>query len=117
MGHPRDVPVNVAFLEQFPRYGFVEGKNLVVDWRAFGMDPNLISQYAAELVSAPVDVITAAGEEAARAAQQATKTIPIVVLSDDLLRSGLVQSLARPEGNTTGTNSLRSTLTENDRTF
>jgi putative ABC transport system substrate-binding protein len=106
MGHPRDVPVNVAFLEQFPKYGFIEGKNLTVDWRVFGMDPNLLPKYAAELVSARVDVIATAGGEAARTAQQATKTIPIVALSDDLLGSGLVQSLARPEGNTTGVNFL-----------
>ena len=101
MGHPRDVPVNVAFLEQFPHYGFIEGKNLAVDWRAFGKDLNLFLQYAAELVCARVDVIATAGEEAARAAQQATKSIPIVAIADDLLGSGLVQSLARPEGNTT----------------
>jgi putative tryptophan/tyrosine transport system substrate-binding protein len=106
MGHPRDVPVNVAFLEQFPRYGFIEGKNLAVDWRVFGKDLDLILQYAAELVSARVDVIATAGEEATRAAQQATKTIPIVALVDDLLGSGLVQSLARPEGNTTGVSLL-----------
>ena len=36
MGHPRDVPVNVAFLEEFRRYGFIEGQNLAVEWRAFG---------------------------------------------------------------------------------
>jgi len=106
MGHPRDVPVNVAFLEQFPRYGFIEGKNLAVDWRVFGKDLDLILQDAAELVSARVDVIATAGEEATRAAQQATKTIPIVALVDDLLGSGLVQSLARPEGNTTGVSLL-----------
>jgi putative ABC transport system substrate-binding protein len=106
MGHPRDVPVNVAFLEQFPQYGFIEGKNFVVDWRVFGKDVSLFLQYAAELASAPVDVIATAGEEATRAAQQATKTIPIVALADDLLGSGLVQSLARPEGNTTGVSLL-----------
>jgi putative ABC transport system substrate-binding protein len=61
MGHPRDVPINVAFLEQFPRYGFIEGKNLLVDWRVFGKDLDLI---AAELVSERVDVIVTAGEEA-----------------------------------------------------
>jgi putative ABC transport system substrate-binding protein len=103
MGHPRDVPVNAAFLEQFPRSGFIEGKNLVVDWRVFGKDLDLI---AAELVGGRVDVIATAGEEATRAAQRATKTIPIVAGVDDLLSSGLVQSLARPEGNTTGVNFL-----------
>jgi putative tryptophan/tyrosine transport system substrate-binding protein len=106
MGNPRNVPVNVAFLEQFRRYGFIEGQNFAVDWLVFGKDLNLFSQYAAQLVSAPVDVIATAGEEATRAAQQATKTIPIVALADDLLGSGLVQSLARPEGNTTGVSLL-----------
>jgi putative tryptophan/tyrosine transport system substrate-binding protein len=100
------VPVNVAFLEQFRPYGFIEGQNLVVQWLVFGKDLGLIPQYAAELVSARVDVIATAGEEATRAAQQATKTIPIVAAVDDLLGSGLVQSLARPEGNTTGVNFL-----------
>ena len=106
MGHPRDVPVNVAFLEEFRRYGFIEGENFAVEWRAFGQDPGLLSQYAAELAGLRVDVIATAGEEATRAAQQATKTIPIVAMVDDLLGAGLVQSLARPEGNITGVNWL-----------
>jgi putative ABC transport system substrate-binding protein len=66
----------------------------------------LISQYAAELAKARVDVITTGGEEAIRAVQQATKTIPIVALVDDLLGSGHVKSLARPDGNTTGVSVL-----------
>jgi putative ABC transport system substrate-binding protein len=82
------------------------GKNLTVDWRVFWKDLDLIPKYAAELVSARVDVIATAGEEATRAAQQATKTIPIVAAVDDLLASGLVQSLARPEGNITGVSML-----------
>ena len=110
MGHPRDVPVNVAFLEEFRRAGFIEGQNFAVDWRAFGQDLGLLPQYAAELVSARVDVITTAGEEALRAAQQATKTIPIVAIMDDLQGLGLVQSLARPEGNTTGVSVLAGDL-------
>jgi putative tryptophan/tyrosine transport system substrate-binding protein len=103
---PRDVPVNVAFLEEFRRYGFIEGQNLTVEWRAYGLNFDLVSQYAAELVSARVDVIATGGEEAIRAARQATKTIPIVALVDDLLASGYVKSLARPEGNTTGVSVL-----------
>jgi putative tryptophan/tyrosine transport system substrate-binding protein len=70
VGHPRDVPVNVAFLEEFRRHGFIEGQNLAVEWRAFGKDLDRVSQYAAELTSARVDVIATAGEEATRAAQQ-----------------------------------------------
>jgi putative ABC transport system substrate-binding protein len=104
--HPRDVPINVAFVEEFRRHGFIEGQNLEVEWRAYGLHVDLISQYAAELAKARVDVITSAGEEAIRAAQQATKTIPIVAMTDDMLGSGHVKSLARPDGNTTGVSIL-----------
>jgi putative ABC transport system substrate-binding protein len=92
----------VAFLEEFRRQGFIEGKNLTVEWRAFGERVDLMPQYAAELVKDRVDVIVAGGDEAVRAVQQATPAIPIVALVDDLLGSGLVNSLARPDGNTTG---------------
>jgi putative tryptophan/tyrosine transport system substrate-binding protein len=104
--HPRDAPVNVAFVEEFRRHGFIEGQNLEIEWRAYGLQFDLISQYAAELVKARVDVITTGGEEAILAAQQATKTIPIVALVDDMLGSGHVKSLARPDGNTTGVSVL-----------
>jgi putative tryptophan/tyrosine transport system substrate-binding protein len=104
--YPRDVPVNVAFVEEFRRHGFIEGQNLTVEWRAYGLNFDLVSQYASELVSARVDVIATGGEEAIRAARQATKTIPIVGLVDDLLASGYVKSMARPEGNTTGVSVL-----------
>ena len=68
-------------------------------------------EYAAELVKAGVDVITTAGtDEAIRAAQQATKTIPILAMSDDMVGSGLVGSMARPDGNTTGVSILAATL-------
>jgi len=103
---PRDAPVNVAFLEEFRRNGFIEGQNLEIEWRAYWQHVDLISQYAAELVGARVDVITAIADEAIRAAQQATKTIPIVGMVDDMLGSGIVKSLARPDGNTTGVSIL-----------
>jgi putative tryptophan/tyrosine transport system substrate-binding protein len=98
----RDVPVNVAFFEELRRHGFIEGQNLTVEYRAYGQHSDLISHYAAELVKARVDVIVAAGGVGVRAAQQATKTIPIVALAEDMLGAGLVTSLARPDGNTTG---------------
>jgi putative tryptophan/tyrosine transport system substrate-binding protein len=98
----RDVPANVAFFDKLRRHGFIEGQNLTVEYRAWGLHPELISQYAAELVKARVDVIVTAGEDAVRAAQQATKTIPIVAIVADMLGSGFVNSLARPDGNTTG---------------
>ena len=67
---------------------------------------DLVSQYAAEFVNARVDAIVTGGDEATRALQQATKTIPISTMSGDLLESGLVNSLARPDGNTTGVSLL-----------
>ena len=91
----RDAPVNVAFLEEFRRRGFVEGQNFIVEWRAYGEHPDLVSQYAAELVKARVDVIVTGGDEAVRAVQQATKAIPIVALVDDLLGSGFTGSARR----------------------
>jgi len=102
----RDAPVNVAFLDEFRRRGFVEGQNLIVEWRAYGLHPDLIPQYAAELVKAQVDVIHSGGFESIRALQQATRTIPIVAMTNDMLGDGLVKSLARPEGNTTGVSIL-----------
>ncbi len=110
MGHPRDVPVNVAFLEEFRRQGFIEGQNFAVEWRTFGQNVDLLPQYAAELINARVDVIAVAGEQALRAAQQATKTIPIVALLDDMYGLGFVKSMARPEGNITGTSFLTTDL-------
>jgi putative tryptophan/tyrosine transport system substrate-binding protein len=72
----RDAPINIAFFDELRRRGFIEGQNLAVDYRAYGLHVDLISEYAAELVKAQVDVIVAAGtDEAIRAAQQATKTI------------------------------------------
>jgi putative ABC transport system substrate-binding protein len=102
----RDAPVNVAFFEELRRRGFIEGRNLTVEYRAYGLHPDLISQYAAELAKARGDVIVTGGDEAIRALQQATKTIPIVAPADDMLGYGFVNSLARPNGNTTGVNIL-----------
>ena len=78
----------------------------MVEYRAYAQHVDLVPQYAAELVKAQVDVIATAGEEAVRAVQQATKTIPIVAIVGDMLGSGLVTSLARPDGNTTGVSIL-----------
>ena len=68
----------------------------------YGLHIDLISEFAADLVKANVDVIYANGDAAIRAAQQATTTIPILGTTDDMVGSGLVNSLARPDGNTTG---------------
>jgi putative tryptophan/tyrosine transport system substrate-binding protein len=105
---PRDdtTPTALAFIGVLRRGGFIEGQNLTVEYRAYGQHFDLLSRYATELVNARVDVIVAAGEEAVRALQQATKTIPIVGLVADMLGSGFVNSLSRPDGNTTGVSIL-----------
>jgi ABC-type uncharacterized transport system substrate-binding protein len=100
----RDAPVNVAFFDELRKRGLIEGQNLKVEYRAYGSHPELISQYAAELVEARVDVIVTGGPEAPRAVQKATKTIPILAIVSDMVWEGLVSSLARPDGNTTGVN-------------
>jgi putative ABC transport system substrate-binding protein len=106
LSSPRDTPVYRAFFDELRRRGFIEGQNLTVEYRAYGQHVDLIPQYAAELVKARVDVIAVSGDETVRAVQQATKTIPIVAIVGDMLGSGLVTSLARPDGNTTGVSIL-----------
>ena len=90
--------------------GFVEGQNFTISCRYTGPHVDVISDYAAELVKAKVDVIYAGGNWQIRAAQQATKTIPIVGVADDRVGSGLVNSMARPNGNTTGVSILATEL-------
>ncbi|MGZ5875173.1 MAG: ABC transporter substrate-binding protein [Bradyrhizobium sp.] len=107
---PRNAPPNVAFFEELARPGFVEGQNLVVEFRGYGQNVDRISSFVMELVDARVDVIVVGGDQAIRAAQQATKTIPILGFTDDMVGSGLVNSLARSGGNTTGVSILATEL-------
>jgi putative ABC transport system substrate-binding protein len=99
--HPREIPFNVRFFDKLRRAGFIEGQNLTIDYRAFAPQIDLISQQAAELVIAQPDVIYAAAD-AVNAVQQATKSIPIVGITGDMVAEGLVKSFARPNGNITG---------------
>src|SRR6516162_6003985 len=59
----RDAPINVAFFDELRRRGFIEGRNLTVEYRAYGQHVDLISDYAAELVNAGVDAIVTAGHD------------------------------------------------------
>jgi putative tryptophan/tyrosine transport system substrate-binding protein len=99
-----------AFLDPARRHGFIEGQNLTVDDRVYASHVDPLSEWADELVKVRVDVIVAAGDLAIRAAQKATKTIPILATTDDMLGAGLVNSLARPNGNTTGVSFLATKL-------
>jgi putative ABC transport system substrate-binding protein len=100
--NPRNNPAFVAMFDELRRFGFIEGQNLTIVWRAFALNIDLIPEFAAELVKSKVDVIYASGDAGIRAAQRATATIPILGVTQDMVGRGLVNSLARPDGNTTG---------------
>jgi putative ABC transport system substrate-binding protein len=96
-----------AFLQGMRELGYVEGKNLVVEWRFADGKLERLAGLAAELVQLKVDVIVAQASSAIGAAQKATTTIPIVMATTgDPLGSGFVKSLARPEGNITGLSNM-----------
>jgi putative ABC transport system substrate-binding protein len=109
-GGATDDIVVAAFVDELRQRGFIEGQNLTIDYREWTSRVDLISDYAAELVKVPVDVIAAGGLLAVRAAQQTTKTIPILGIADDMVGSELVSSMARPNGNTTGVSILATEL-------
>jgi putative tryptophan/tyrosine transport system substrate-binding protein len=91
------------FDEAMRRLGWFEGRNLVMDRRATGEDPERRKTAAAELIAAKPDVIVAAGMIDALPVHLQTRTIPIVVIDGvDLVQAGLAASLARPGGNVTG---------------
>jgi putative ABC transport system substrate-binding protein len=93
-----------AFVQKMQELGYVEGKNLKIEWRyATGGNYESFPAYAAELVRLNVDVIVTNSLPTTLAAQRATQTIPIVFQSMiDPVGAGVVKSLARPEGNVTG---------------
>jgi putative tryptophan/tyrosine transport system substrate-binding protein len=108
--NPRNSLAYVALFDEVQQFGFIEGQNLTIDSRSYGQHIELLSRYAEELFAIPADVIVAAGDPAIRLAQQATKTIPILAFTDDMVGSGFVSSLAKPGGNTTGVTLLATEL-------
>jgi putative ABC transport system substrate-binding protein len=110
-GLARPAPQSGAFVDELGKAGFVEGNNLIVDWRFVGFRPEQTAETVAELVQLAPDVLmTAAGVRGIVAAQVATRTIPILGVADDMVASGLVPSLARPSGNLTGISIMASEL-------
>jgi putative ABC transport system substrate-binding protein len=104
-GRPDSLDSDVfgAFPRGMRELGYVEGKNLVIEWRFADGKVERLPSLASELVQMKVDVIVTNGTPATSAAQKATTTIPIVFGSaGDPVGSGLIKSLARPGGNITG---------------
>jgi putative ABC transport system substrate-binding protein len=96
-----------AFRHGLRELRYVEGKNIVVEWRYAEDKPDRVSELAAELVSFKVKVIVSGGNSATQAARKATNTIPIVMTrASDPIASGFVASLARPAGTITGLSTL-----------
>ena len=92
-----------AFRQGLRELGYVEGKNIVIEWRYAEGKLDRLPALAAELVRLKVDVIVSGGSTATRPAKEATNTTPIVMAQDtDPVGSGFVASLARPGGNITG---------------
>jgi len=96
-----------VFRQGLREVGYEEGKNIVIEYRYAEGKSERWPTLASELVRLKVEIIVVGGSGMARAAQQATKTIPIVVgTAGDLIRPGLIDSLARPGGNITGSTEL-----------
>ena len=99
-----DSPALVAaFARGLQELGWIEGRNIQIDYRWGGGDLDRVRRYAAELVALAPDVILVTSGSALAALQNATRTVPIVFASvSDPVGAGYVASLARPGGNTTG---------------
>jgi putative ABC transport system substrate-binding protein len=100
-----------TFRQALRELGYVEGKNIVVEYRSADGNLDHLPALAAELVRLKVDIIVTAGASATRPAKEATTTIPIVMSNDnDPVGNGFVASLARPGGNITGLSTLQPEL-------
>ena len=101
------------FRQELSKLGWIEGKNITIEYRFGEQKPERVPELAAELVRGKVDLIVVAGVQSASAAKKATTTIPIVIASaPDPVGLSLVASLARPGGNVTGLSSLNTELTQ-----
>ena len=104
-----------AFPQGMRELGYVEGKNLVIEWRYADGKFERLPELAAELVQLRVDVIVTAGTAATSAAQKATTAVPIVMgTANDAVLGGFVKSLAQPGGNITGISNLTVDLSAKD---
>jgi putative ABC transport system substrate-binding protein len=103
-GNPTEL---AGFREGLRELGYVEGKNIVVEYRFGENNVGRLPEFAAEFAQLHVNVIFAIGELAIRAARRAAPDTPIVFLSGDPIGSGIVTNLSRPGGNITGVSTMR----------
>src|SRR5678815_347080 len=111
LGAPPPNPVVDGFMQGLRELGYIDGKNIVIEYRYADGKEDRLPELATELVRLKVDAIFTAGTPALFALKQATKTIPIVFFStSDPVGTGVVASLAHPGGNITGISGLASDL-------
>jgi putative ABC transport system substrate-binding protein len=99
---PRHTPAVSALLDELRLNGFIEGQNLTVIPDGFEAPNDHLTEVAAALVKAAPDAIVAGPDLPLRALQAATRSVPLIGMSEDMVTEGLVTSLARPGGNITG---------------
>jgi putative ABC transport system substrate-binding protein len=103
-------PFPTIFREALAVLGQVDGRNIRIELRLAEGHAERFPELAQRLVREKASVIIASGDAATRAAQQATHTIPIIAIVDDIVAAGLIDSLAKPGGNTTGVSILAAEL-------
>jgi|SRR5215475_5813007 len=109
-GRGRGEPNFLAFFDELSHFGVVEGEHLAVDPRGFESSEDRFALVAKELVTSGINAVLAAGDAAIAAAQSASRTVPILGISDDMVGAGLVRSLTRPGSNVTGVSILSTEL-------
>ena len=104
-------PRDEGFRQGLRDLGYIEGKNIAIEYRYARGKIEELAGFVAEMVRLKVDVIVATGTPAAQRAKQATSVIPIVMaIGDDPVEMGLIASLAHPGGNVTGVTTLATEL-------
>ena len=107
-----DAPIWDHFRRGLRDAGYLERREIAFEYRSADGQPERLAAAAKELAALPVDIIVTSGTAATRAAQQATSTIPIVMIAiGDPVRAGLVSNLGRPGGNVTGNSMLGAEMT------
>jgi putative tryptophan/tyrosine transport system substrate-binding protein len=98
----RETPAIVAFFDELRQFGFIEGQNLTIVPGGFHVRDEQLAERAAAVVRAAPDAIVSGADLGTRALQEATRTVPLIGMTEDMVAAGLVASAARPGGNTSG---------------